>query len=455
MTDNKRNLVFISHATPEDNTFVMWLSTRLKLLGYEVWSDVTQLFGGEKWWDEIEEAIDVYTSKFILVITKTSLSKPGVIRELESALEAEKKHDLAKFIIPIIIDDSSFGEQPYDLSERNIVVFSAGWAGGLARLRERLERDAVPLQYGHQSLGETLSALSHSDDQLVEQKDIALSNELKIESFPKFLNFFRLPGQSAEWGRFFSTCPYPWFEWRGLLVSLADKNTLQTILPGHIRISADLTIDLNALLNDQPRNHHKFEIRDALNQLNYLISRSWSQHMGNLGLLPYEMANGFLAWYFPLSDSARGMLPLTDIYGVQRKRQLIGFSGKNNLHWHFAVEIKPHFGHKPKLQLIPHVIFTKDGVEPLIDKSKMHQMRRSFCRSWWNPRWRDLLLTYLYQISEGQEVINVAVGADLFFSVSARPEVVETDYVLNFSEINTEDEDVYVDLESEEEVEND
>ena len=74
-SDKRRSLVFISHATPEDNEFTYWLSTRLKLLGYEVWSDVTQLFGGEKWWNDIEEAVDKFTIKFILVITKTSLSK--------------------------------------------------------------------------------------------------------------------------------------------------------------------------------------------------------------------------------------------------------------------------------------------------------------------------------------------------------------------------------------------
>jgi hypothetical protein len=35
-----RSLVFISHATPDDNEFVLWLGTRLTALGYDVWADI-------------------------------------------------------------------------------------------------------------------------------------------------------------------------------------------------------------------------------------------------------------------------------------------------------------------------------------------------------------------------------------------------------------------------------
>src|SRR5690554_4139481 len=117
MTEHQRSLIFISHAAPEDNVFTLWLSAQLKVLGYQVWSDVTQLLGGEKWWEDIERAVDQFTCKFILVITKTSLSKPGVQREVGLALAAEKKYSLTNFIIPVIIDDSGFGGQPYGLSE--------------------------------------------------------------------------------------------------------------------------------------------------------------------------------------------------------------------------------------------------------------------------------------------------------------------------------------------------
>jgi hypothetical protein len=52
-----KDVVSISHANPEDNEFTRWLSLKLASLGYHVWSDVTQLFGGEDFWRDIELAI--------------------------------------------------------------------------------------------------------------------------------------------------------------------------------------------------------------------------------------------------------------------------------------------------------------------------------------------------------------------------------------------------------------
>ena len=38
-----RQIIFISHAAPEDNEFTRWLSLQLIGLGYTVWSDVLKL----------------------------------------------------------------------------------------------------------------------------------------------------------------------------------------------------------------------------------------------------------------------------------------------------------------------------------------------------------------------------------------------------------------------------
>lgn len=43
--------IFISHANPEDNDFVIWLASRLQLLGYKVWVDKEAMLGGEKMWE--------------------------------------------------------------------------------------------------------------------------------------------------------------------------------------------------------------------------------------------------------------------------------------------------------------------------------------------------------------------------------------------------------------------
>jgi hypothetical protein len=95
-----RDLVFVSHATPEDNEFARWFTLQLNRRGFKAWCDLTKLLGGEKWWADINEAISLYSSKFLFVASRTSVKKPGVIRELKVALQTAK--DLQRFIIPIL-----------------------------------------------------------------------------------------------------------------------------------------------------------------------------------------------------------------------------------------------------------------------------------------------------------------------------------------------------------------
>jgi hypothetical protein len=44
---SERQALFISHASPEDNAFTVWLGAKLAAAGYEVWADVLRLTGGD------------------------------------------------------------------------------------------------------------------------------------------------------------------------------------------------------------------------------------------------------------------------------------------------------------------------------------------------------------------------------------------------------------------------
>lgn len=53
-----RDTLFISHATPDDNDFSIWIASRLEMLGYKVWIDKEGLLGGERFWATIQKALD-------------------------------------------------------------------------------------------------------------------------------------------------------------------------------------------------------------------------------------------------------------------------------------------------------------------------------------------------------------------------------------------------------------
>ncbi|HEY0460532.1 MAG TPA: toll/interleukin-1 receptor domain-containing protein [Pyrinomonadaceae bacterium] len=75
----KRDLLFISHATPEDNEFAKWLTLRLAAEGYPVFCEIVDFLGGEDPWRDIEQVIRQRAIKVLFVLTNVSKDK----RELE------------------------------------------------------------------------------------------------------------------------------------------------------------------------------------------------------------------------------------------------------------------------------------------------------------------------------------------------------------------------------------
>src|SRR5579863_8434507 len=102
-----RDLVFVSHANPEDNEFARWVTLQLANEGYPVWCDLTKLLGGETFWDDIQEAIKTRTIKFLFVLSRSSNAKDGTLQELDCAKGVAKKlkAEARDFIIPLKIDD--------------------------------------------------------------------------------------------------------------------------------------------------------------------------------------------------------------------------------------------------------------------------------------------------------------------------------------------------------------
>ena len=82
--------IFISHATPEDNEFTIWLASRLEMMGYNVWIDKNNLLGGERFWPTIQKAVQ-NSSKVLLVYSKHIVTEEGVLKQgVENEIEYAK-----------------------------------------------------------------------------------------------------------------------------------------------------------------------------------------------------------------------------------------------------------------------------------------------------------------------------------------------------------------------------
>ena len=140
-----KDMVFISHANPEDNDFTRWLALQLAKDGFGVWCDLTKLLGGENFWKDAEAAIRSRTVKFLYVLSRKSNVKDGPRNELQVAINVLKSDkSLQNFVVPLHIDDLPHSETNVLLTSINAVAFEKSWAKGYAQLLDVLERDKVP-----------------------------------------------------------------------------------------------------------------------------------------------------------------------------------------------------------------------------------------------------------------------------------------------------------------------
>src|SRR5271170_5864131 len=141
MNGQARLALFISHASPEDNAFTLWLGAKLTALGYEVFADVLRLKGGDDWERILESAIRDKAAKFLLAATPHGVQKQGVRNEITIAIETAKRIKDDAFIVPLRL--APF-DAPLQIAHAQYIDFSKGWAPGLDDLLTLLSEATLP-----------------------------------------------------------------------------------------------------------------------------------------------------------------------------------------------------------------------------------------------------------------------------------------------------------------------
>ena len=142
-----REVIFISHATPEDNAFTIWLGAKLAAMGYEVWADVLRIKGGDDWQRKLEIALHERACEMLLVANPRAVNKQGVRNEIQIASDVARKIGDSAFIIPLRME--SF-EAPFLIAHAQYIDFARGWTRGLAELLITLQDTyRVPRNAGH------------------------------------------------------------------------------------------------------------------------------------------------------------------------------------------------------------------------------------------------------------------------------------------------------------------
>jgi len=124
----RETIVYISYAT-EDYEAAKRLYRDLKDAGLNPWLDKETLLGGQKWHDEIKEAIK-NSRYFIPILSSNSVERRGYVqKELKEALDIFDKISSSKiFVIPVRLDDCHVSDRKVNVL--HIVDLFPDWNKG-------------------------------------------------------------------------------------------------------------------------------------------------------------------------------------------------------------------------------------------------------------------------------------------------------------------------------------
>ncbi len=426
MTSSFRSKIFISHATPDDNDFAVWLASRLSMAGYDVWIDAQALLGGEDFWRVIESAIRTDCVKFVVALSPVSVTRQGVLDEIALARTVGRGLKDNGFIIPLRIGGLPFSDIPVDLHRLNAIDFDKGWGWGLERLLEVFAREGIPR--APEPVADAVDAWCQFHlvraQAIKEQQQILSSNLLQILNLPEHLNFFELgrPTKSAnELPKMASDMKVPAFSHHRLIGTFAEWDELQEA----VGPSSPMTLRSRVKTADFLRGIPDPSIRgnDARKHMVNLLRKAWDHAMEAKGLKRREMADGSSAWWFPIGLVEGDKLSVRKEGRRASHRQVSGTRTRNSgaIHWHLGFSAKPKLGELPHFILKPRVTITEDQQTPVDDAKKMNRLRKFVCSSWFNPVWRDQTLGFAQWLANEEEHFALALAANAYCLIANAP----------------------------------
>ncbi|HEY0667914.1 MAG TPA: toll/interleukin-1 receptor domain-containing protein [Sphingobacteriaceae bacterium] len=418
-----RDTIFISHATPEDNEFTIWLASRLELLGYKVWIDKKELLGGETFWGTIESAIKFNAAKVLLVYSKNICCpgsdevKGGIQKEIEFTRQVMQDETLTDFFIILHIDNSGYNLFP-GAKDLNQIPFNANWAEGLTTLQKKLIRDNVPRAHRHSSDEAANWYLNNYivKNPVIEKKELYYTNWWSVKSSPAsfFIMRYKNEKQASAVAASNGSC---------LLVKDSNCITsfnkdLQTDMEDNFGITQVLPAEIfEVKISDLLQGYQKESFpsfRDAENHFKKLLRRGLHNYFKCKQMRWYDMSNKNMAYYHTYTSLPTSKITFSFPYRENERPKTKNLAGKHLEigRWHFAISAKSALSPFLGFHLKSHLIFSKKGFEAIDDKDLQHVHRRKKGKRMFNEEWRDLLLAFMKSLEDSEGNIILETNTD-------------------------------------------
>lgn len=430
-----KDIVFISHATPEDNEIAIWLASRLENAGYNVWVDKNELTGGEEFWDNIQDILTNKTVKFISIISNSSINKNGVKDEISYALELERKNNLSEFILPIKIEENV--TVPINLGRKNYIDdFKTDWGTGLERVLNFLDKNNVPRN----------NISNYKDLELVLRKDVVklekgnetiMSNQFKI-TLPEFIFLYEKDTNANELPRTHEYYDYPVREFAGNLLSFFELQKINSIIESQ-QLVLVAKYKTDNFINEQYKEYSYNSKKDDIDRVfKTLISKTFDMLFKNKGLKNIQWKHT-CDWWFPSNLIPDNKIYFTNYYDKKTYRVITGKSIQYI--WHFCFRYRIRSNDNFYIEISPRTIYTDDKDIVIPSDSRLNRIRISRTKTWYNEKWRDLLVGFMYWLNNGNDIV-INCGDDNSLICSWKPEFFKSEIKIPEDKLRDDDGDI-------------
>jgi hypothetical protein len=430
-----RDTVMISHANPEDNEFALWLALQLTKDGYKVWSDVTNLIGGEAFWTDIEYAIRNHAIKFIYVLSRVSneSSSRGFRKELDVA-DVEARRIVAqypRFILPMAIDTLPSSDYNIYLHHLNCIQ-SREWSQGLRNLLKRLRTDKVPRfenQFNPSVISDWWRRYRSARAGVTRKPDKYLSNWFPITAIPQTVFWHRLETTDGTAPILDFEMPFKFIQKGDRVFTFATESEISAKIGSNLRIASSESHNVQSAINTLPADQSDPNFKHLLIELLRTAWDSWIDTRVCLGI--YSMANGRRCTFFkPEKEREPLRANFIGVDGKPAYRNLTGTFSRRTTKvpelrtqhcWHYGISAKVFLWPQLMFHISAHVLFSDDGQHIWESKPRLHSARRSNCKSWYNDEWRDRLVGAMTYLANGTAQIDIPLSESTCIAVSTSP----------------------------------
>lgn len=417
-----RDTIFISHATPEDNDFAIWLASHLQNAGYSVWLDKNKFKGGNPMWDVIQSTIKDKAAKVIAVLSQFS-GKEGVKNEISYAITIGKSNNYTDFILPVWLQKV---EIPIELNRKLCLDFSENWQSGLIQTIEFLEEHKVPkVNQINQAFEEFLKLKSVP---LENKPELLTSNLFSIKSIPENVYFYKINNAKPDQKGIFKEGYYPFREYEGYYCSFCNTENFKKLLNENFTFTLVYSIKLKSFLEGSCGEFPKLKKEEAEKIFKALVNKSFSTLMEEKGLRKFFSSKS-ITWWLPQGLLKNDKVFFLNIQNEKTRRNLCGKSKK--VSWNFGIQTKILFEPELCILLKPQILFTEDGQKLIYDDKIQSSYRKSRTKSWFNEKWRELIIAFMNWVANSQEIITIGASDEQQITISSRPLLFECPISLN------------------------